>query len=342
VRAPELSAKRASSRRRAPIRAAAFYCMSSDVYFLGAVGMINSLRLLGHREPIYLLDLGLKEEQRELLAPEVRFVEAPSGAQPWLLKTVAPLAHPAEVMVLIDADMIATRPLTELIERAADGNVVAFQNDIDRFVPEWGELLDLGELRRQPYLCSALVAMGPPLGEDVLRLMEDRQRRIEFERTFFAANVADYALLYLDQDVLNAILASRVEPDHVVSLDHRLAPVTPFDGLEVIDVGALRCVHRDGTEPYLLHHLLPAKPWLRPMHDGAYSQLLKRLLVGPDLAVRVPDRMIPLRMRRGRLGYVERKRVDAAVKIRWHVGIALHRAWTRLLPLWRQVAGSRH
>ncbi len=50
---------------------AAFYCMSSDVYFLGAVGMINSLRLHGHDEPIYLLDLGLRPEQRELIEPEV-------------------------------------------------------------------------------------------------------------------------------------------------------------------------------------------------------------------------------------------------------------------------------
>jgi hypothetical protein len=342
VRAPERTPERRRSRERPPTAGAAFYCMSSDVYFLGAVGMINSLRLLGHREPIYLLDLGLSEEQRGLLAPEVSFVEAPADAQPWLLKTVAPLAHPAEVMVLIDADMIVTRPLTELIERAGEGKVVAFENDMDRFVPEWGELLELGELRRQPYLCSALVAMGPPLGEQVLRLLDDRQRRIDFERTFFAENVAEYPLLYLDQDVLNAILASRVEPDRLVSLDYRLSPVTPFEGLEVIDVDTLSCKHVDGTEPYLLHHLLPAKPWLRPMHDGAYSQLLKRLLVGTDLAVRVPDRMIPLRMREGPLAYVERKRVDAVVKLRWHVGIALHRIWTRLVALWRQVAGRRH
>jgi hypothetical protein len=334
-----VSAPLQAADQQATVDGAAFYCMSSDVYFLGAVGMINSLRLLGHREPIYLLDLGLTPEQRELLGPEVSFVTAPPETPPWLLKTVAPLAHPAEVMVLIDVDMVVTRPLTELIERAGSGKVVAFENDMDRFVPEWGELLDLGELRRQPYLCSALVAMGAEPGREVLRLLDDRQRRVDFQRTFFAENVAEYPLLYLDQDVLNAILASRVEPERVVSLDYRLSPVTPFDGLEVLDTRTLACRHADGTEPYLLHHLLPAKPWLRPMHDGAYSRLLKRLLVGLDLAIRVPDRMIPLRMRTGALAYAERKRVDAVVKIRWHVGIALHRIWTRLVALWRRATG---
>ena len=51
--------------------ATAFYCVSSELYFLGAVGLVNSLRLQGHDEPIYLLDCGLTQEHRELLAREV-------------------------------------------------------------------------------------------------------------------------------------------------------------------------------------------------------------------------------------------------------------------------------
>ena len=57
---------------------AAFYCVSDERYFLGAVGLINSLRLVGHTEPIYLLDCGLTEAQRELLAAEVELVDAPA------------------------------------------------------------------------------------------------------------------------------------------------------------------------------------------------------------------------------------------------------------------------
>jgi hypothetical protein len=293
--------------------------MSSDVFFLGAVGMINSLRLLGHREPIFLLDLGLEGWQRELLEAEATVIPAPADKPPWLLKTAAPLRHPAETMVLIDADMVVTRPLGGLIAQAAEGRVVAFENEMDRFVPEWGELLDLGEVRRQAYVCSGLVLAGGALGAQVLRLMDDRQRRVEFEHTYFAGNVADYPLLYLDQDILNAILASRVEPDRVAALPYRLAPMPPFDGLEVIDEGSLRCAYADGAEPYVVHHFV-VKPWLEPTHEGVYSRLLRRLLTGPEVAIRVPEREIPLRLRSGPLAYLERKRVNAGQRFRWHVG----------------------
>ena len=141
--------------------AAAFYFVSSPIYFLGAVGAINSLRLLGHREPIYLLDCGLSEEQRELVAPEVTLVEGPHDVPPYVLKTIAPLRHPADVMVLIDADIVATRSMAELIARAREPKVIAVENDTDRFVPEWGEILDLGPVRRRPYVSSGLVFLGP-------------------------------------------------------------------------------------------------------------------------------------------------------------------------------------
>jgi 3-mercaptopyruvate sulfurtransferase SseA len=53
---------------------AAFYAVSDSSYFLGAVGLINSLRLIGHLEPIYLLDCGLEEWQREAIEGEVTIV----------------------------------------------------------------------------------------------------------------------------------------------------------------------------------------------------------------------------------------------------------------------------
>src|SRR5215210_3169387 len=110
------------------IARAAFYCVADARHFIGAVGLINSLRLLGHAEPVFVLDCGLEPSQRELLSAEARIVAAPSDAPPWLLKTVAPLAHPAEVMVLIDADMIVTRSLAEPIETASAGSLVAVEN----------------------------------------------------------------------------------------------------------------------------------------------------------------------------------------------------------------------
>jgi hypothetical protein len=298
---------------------AAFYCVSSGIYFLGAVGMINSLRLVGHTEPIFLLDCGLTEAQRELLEPHVTVVPAPRDAPPYLLKTVAPLKHPAEVTVLIDVDMIVTRPLSELIERAAGGNVVAFRNDIDRFVLEWGELLGLGTARRRPYLSSGLVLLGGSPGVEVLRLMDECLTRADFDLSldFSSKDAPDHPFLFLDQDVLNAILCTRVEPDRVVVLDPKLAPIQPFRGLRVLDEATLRCAYRDGVEPHVLHHFI-RKPWLERVYHGIYSRLLARLLLGDDVPVRVPASDVPLRMRNGPLARLERKRVDVQDLVRWY------------------------
>jgi hypothetical protein len=290
------------------------------MYFLGLVGLINSLRFVGHAEPVFVLDCGLTAAQRELLEPHVTLVPAPSGREPFTLKTDAPLRHPAEVMVLIDADMIVTRSLAPLLETAAAGRVVAFRNPADRFFPEWGELLDLGRLRREPYLCSGLVAMSRSPGEEVLRLMDDRQDRVDFDRTYFGTGDQEYPLLFADQDVLNAILASRVAADRIVALDSRLAPTPPFEGLRVIDESRLRCVGADGSEPYVVHHSLPFKPWLESIYEGVYSRLLRRLLTADDVAVRPPRGEVPLGLRSGPLAYAERQRVRAGHQLRWRLG----------------------
>ena len=65
----------------APVPPVAFYCVSSRIYFLGAVGLVNSLRLIGHTEPIFLLDCGLTPAQRERIAPHVTLVPAPAIRQ---------------------------------------------------------------------------------------------------------------------------------------------------------------------------------------------------------------------------------------------------------------------
>ena len=58
---------------------AAFYCVADERYFLGAVGLVNSLRLVGHAEPIYLLDCGLTDAQRELLGRRGELVDGARG-----------------------------------------------------------------------------------------------------------------------------------------------------------------------------------------------------------------------------------------------------------------------
>jgi hypothetical protein len=297
----------------------AFYCVADAPYFLGAVGTINSLRVVGHTEPVYLLDCGLTGEQRGMLAPHVSLVQAPPSAPP-LLKTVAPLSHPAEVMVLLDADIIVTRRLTPLIDDAARGRVVAFRNHRDRFVAEWEQLPGLGPMRRQPYLCSGLVAMARDPGDEILATMRKLSERVRIDLTHFDRHVDDYPLLYADQDVLNAILASRIERDRIVGLDHRLAPMPPFEGVAVKDEHALRCVLEDGRDAFAIHHSLLPKPWQRPAYDGVYSRLLRRLLAGPDAPITPPRRDVPLGLREGAIASLERGRVKASQQLRWRFG----------------------
>jgi hypothetical protein len=324
----------------------AFYCVSSDLYFLGAVGLINSLRLVGHTEPIHVLDVGLTGPQRESLAPHATLLPAPTGREPFMVKAVAPLREPARVTVLLDADMIVTRPLTPLVERAAQGRVVGFAGGIDRFFPQWGDLLGLGPARRHAYLCSGLVCLGGSLGSEVLRDLDAARGVVEFERTVFgtafenypfdrtaAAPVVaqDYPFFFADQDLLNAILAARADVEHVIAIDDRLAPNAPFPRLRLADEATLECVYEDGAEPYVLHQSF-AKPWLEPTRHGIYSRLLRRLLLGSDVAVRVSEGELPPWLRTGARAYVARTRATARDLFRWHVREPLLRRFRAAPP----------
>jgi hypothetical protein len=313
----------------------AFYCMSSREYFLGAATLINSLRLAGHRQPVFLLDCGLDPEQRRLLEPEAVVVDAPAGEPPYMLKTVLPLSHPAEVMVLIDVDMIATRPLTELIDGAGRGEVVAFANAYDRFVEAWGPELGFGEARRGRYVSSGLVALGGAEGAEVVRLLDDRLRRVDFARTVFGSAEPAYPFHYADQDVLNAILATTVEPERVRVLDNRLAPNPPYRGLRIEDLQALRCSYRDGTEPFVVHQYL-RKPWLDRTYDGVYSRLQRHLLAREDVPVRVPAEAIPSRLRPGAHGAVQRAAINLRDYPRWRYGASVPRPIGRHIERWRR------
>lgn len=298
---------------------AAFYCVSDRRYYLGAVGLVNSLRLAGHSEPVFLLDCGLTPDQRETLAQHVTLITAPREFAPQLLKTIAPRRHPADVMVLIDVDIIVTRALTPLIEDASQGRVVAFRDRQQRFFAEWGRLLDSSRVRPVPYVSSGLVFAGGPPGDELLDLMHEMRSKVDFERTFWRQNDRDYPFLYADQDVLNAIVATRLESDSAAALENRLLPNPPYRGLRLRDERTLRCEYRDGTEPYGIHQYV-RKPWLEPTYNSVYSRFLTRLLTGPGIAIRPEREDVPIWLRDGRRARRERARINARDFLRWHLG----------------------
>ncbi len=307
--------------------ATAFYCVSSDLYFPGSVALINSLRLVGHTEPIYLLDCGLSASHRELLQGEVEVIEGSADTAPHLLKTEAPSLHPAQTMVLIDVDMVATRRLDPLIEKAAAGRVVAVKDNLDRHVPEWGELLGLGAIDRRPYVSSGLVVLGGGIGAEVLALWHEHRHRVDFEQSWFRRDVSEYPFRFIDQDVLNAVICARVPADKLIVESARIAPHQPYRGLRIVDEATLACAYADGSAPQVLHQYL-GKPWLEPMYHGIYSRLLTRLWLDDDVAIKLPQHEVPATMRRGTLALLRRKRADFADLTRWYARDVIPQ-WTR-------------
>lgn len=281
--------------------------------------MVNSLRLLGHAEPIFVLDAGLTEWQRVLLATQATIVDPPENATPFALKTIAPLAHPAEVMTLIDADVVVVQPLGELIEKVRGGLVAGVRHGQERFFDEWSEVAGRPATER-PYVSSSLVFLGGEPGAVLIREMDRIQPGIDLSRTPYetgapeleAVGATESAIgrshpFYLaDQDVLNAVIATTVAPDGLLVLDRRAEAIMPFSGLTVIDVQRLRCAYEDGSSPLTIHHYLPIKPWLRTTSRGPYTQLLIRLLGGDDVAIKVPRGRVPLPVRSGGLGHLHR------------------------------------
>jgi hypothetical protein len=290
----------------------AFYSVSNSRHFVGLVALVNSLRLSGHGETIFVVDAGLTPEQRELLGDHVTLVPAPEGVPVIMLKQVAPMTHPASVSILLDADIIVTRPLTELIDGSGSRRIVGFVNNEpnhDRFFREWTSLLGLGPLRRQPYLNAGQLIVPASHRDRLLEVWVERQAKVDARRTWHGKGRLSDPLYFGDQDVLNAILAARFERDEIMMLEHRLAPMPPFRGLRLIDQQHLVCRYADGAQPFLLHHTI-AKPWLNATRTTAYSLLLSRLLLAPDVPVRLEPGQLPLRLRKGRLPAVDRRRAD--------------------------------
>jgi hypothetical protein len=294
----------------------AFYTVADRRHFIGAVALLNSLRLAGHAEPVFLVDAGLTGPQRGMLAEHVSLLSAPVGMPPVYMAPLGPLARPADVAVIIDADIIVLRLLTPLVESAAHGRVVAFVNDPpnhERFFPDWAARLGLGSLRRRPYLNAGLFVVPRPLADRLLGLWLACQEKIDYGRTRYGAADMSDPFYFADQDVVNALLSAELRDDEIACLEHRWAPHTPLRGIRIVDERELICEYPDGSRPYLLHHTL-AKPWLQATEPNVYSRLLPRLLFASDVTVKLSPADVPLRLRPGRLASADR----------WRCGVQAH------------------
>ncbi len=232
---------------------------------------------------------------------EATLVPSSESRPPTLRKAVAPLRHPAEVMVLLDTDVLVVRHLADFVGTARGGKVVGFPDVLhaDRHFAEWETLFGVGPPRRQPYM-NAGHLLVPYERRALLEEFDVLQDGLDVERTLLGSGKFEEPLFFADMDVLNALLATRVPADELAIVDRAVA-YAPFDGVHVADETTLECELDDGAQPYLLHHIYE-KPWLARTAPNAYTQLLLRLLFRDDVAIRLTPEQVPPQLRPGAWG----------------------------------------
>jgi hypothetical protein len=296
----------------------AFYIVSDSGHFIGVVALLNSLRLCGHHEPVFVVDAGLRPRQRALLEGHATIITPQEPLPPMLMKPAGPLACPAEVAVVLDADVIVTRPLTPLIDIARAGRLVAFENDDrnrDRFHADWGNLLDLGPLERRPYLADGQLLLPHPIARWLLPLWAEKQQLIDLRQSLLGVGRESDPFYFPDMDVFNAVVSASLPRNDLMTFPNRLAPHPPFDGVSLVNRASLHCAYADGARPFLLHHV-QRKPWLAATPRNVYAALLPRLLLADDVCLRLEAAEVPLRLREGALARVDLMRASTQALLR--------------------------
>lgn len=294
-----------------------FVTVSDRRFFLGTVGLVNSLRLVGHDERILILDAGLTTQQRSLLESTCEVLPVPvelTGAGRdsqfgrALYKPYVRAVDPAGVLVFVDSDMIVTATLIGLIEEAKRGRICAFpaESALTRRFAEWESIFALSAVpRHQVYVNAGLVVVSVSRWPNLVDRWWEACLRFPVEHAKLPADLslAKHPLALYEQDALNAILMSEIPEGVLAVQDPDLAATTHHrDKISILDARELVCFHR-GKQTVLLHHLGREKPWepaaWRRLRFKAYTTLLSRLLTGVDVPLRPPSASLPIWLRPG-------------------------------------------
>ena len=293
----------------------AFFCLCNERDFVGLAALINSIRLVGHREPIFVTDCGLREEQQHILEDHVTLLPAPGRESPssgratgvpnplgreagyaggkfGLQKAFGPLLVQPDVAVLLDADVIVLKPLTDLLQEKAIFFVDALP---ERSHPDWA-CLGYGHVSTIPYVNAGqlIISRASGLLPEYQNAVERMLRVTRLDPTK-CRTISD-PFYFGDQDALNALLAS-IDPK-LYTLSEEAA-YWPFEG--PLD------------HARFLHHIL-AKPWLTPMRSNLYIRHMVRVLAeGP---VTLPPAQLPRFLQDGVVGNLHRARRAARPALR--------------------------
>lgn len=316
----------AGSRRE---RRATAFTLADSRYFIGVVALLNSLRLTGHDYELVVLDCGFTDEQRARLNRHATVVALPPelAARTVLAKPFFRELAPADGVVLwLDADVLVTGSLGQIVEKARHGQVCAYPVDRvdqrDRRFSEWTALFGLAaEPRQQVYVNVGFLALGLPRHRTLLDRWWQTCEATPI-RTVFAGEIEN-PLWAGDQDALNALLMSEVPADELLVLPESEAVFPPAaENARVLDRARLSC-ELDGQAVRLVHYSWVPKPWeplawrrtRRPLSD-VYRQLLPRVLFEPDVTLRLAPREVPPSLRPGLVGAVARATIAVARPLR--------------------------
>jgi hypothetical protein len=292
-----------------------FCAIVDSAYFLGAVALVNSLRLTGHTGEIAFLDAGLNKSQRAFLEQEARVHDGPIGTG-WLsvfAKPMLGLLNPDRVVVLLDNDLVITESLEPLVRAAEEGGIAVFEEpDPTRWFAEWEQLFSLRQpLRRGRYANGGCVALSTGRWRGFLERwneLGESAAAARASRPFILRQqeVVSDPMGFNEQDTLNALLMSEVPESALRFWPHSLTPhwVERRD-VRVIDSRSLRCEAK-GQAPLFLHFTGQPKPW-RPrgwlrLRFRAFNRLLTRVLVCEDAPLPLPPEQIPPWLRPGPRG----------------------------------------
>ena len=263
-------------------------------YFVGGVGLANTV---AHHLPsatITFLDGGLRPDQRRWLEARHAVVDPPTARHLHAAKPF-PALHldrldPDDVVVVADADVVATGSWDSLVARARSGVLVAANDPSDRHFEEWCTLLGLsGPLQVRPYINSGLTFWSVRHHAALLRRWWDLCALLGEAG---GAHTLGPSCVFGDQDVVNALLMTEFTDTPVdVRSYAELAMGHTLPGVRVLDLHGLTCTGPTG--PVLaLHVLMRPKPWEPAAAWRLRSPTFARILrsaIATDVRTSPPD-----------------------------------------------------
>jgi hypothetical protein len=285
------------------------FTIADQDYFLGLAALVNSLRLHGCDAPLTVLDLGLTPNQREIFGEQCEFLSPRelAGLHPWLLHPFACTLRPVDIVIYVDADVIVTQPLDEIIDCARRGRICVFRDTAaTRWFTEWQSIFCLrASLRHETYANAGFIAFSTKQFPTLLSRWSECCGLLVGSRTIYDTRVFASPTALTGQDALNAVLMSEIGAGRVDCRSSSAQGPHDLIRTRVTDLTRVQCL-LDDQPTTLLHSWGPVKPWRdragRSLRRTAYVRCLRRLLSGRDVGVQIPAAMMPQWLRPGARG----------------------------------------